>query len=58
MLSYRCVKCPEYWECGDYALMAREGSRPGKVEVRCAYHARRIVESKLPPDEPVRAKPA
>lgn len=36
------VRCPDYWECGDYALMARDGSNPRKAEVRCAYHARRI----------------
>lgn len=36
------VRCPEYWECGDYADWARDGHKPGKVAVRCAYHARRI----------------
>lgn len=38
------VKCPDYWECGDYATHARAGHKPGKVAVRCEYHARRIEE--------------
>lgn len=36
------VRCPDYWHCGDYSTMARDGSRAGKAEVRCAYHARQI----------------
>ena len=35
------VKCPNYGLCGDYCTMARAGSRPGRVEVRCAYCARK-----------------
>lgn len=35
-------KCPEYWECGEYATEARAGSKPGKVQIHCAYHARRV----------------
>lgn len=38
------VKCPNYGLCGDYALMARKGSRPGKLQVLCAYCARRLEE--------------
>lgn len=34
------VKCPNYWECGDYALMGRfSPARENKVQVCCPWHA-------------------
>lgn len=38
------VKCPDFWQCGEYADMARLGSTPTKVELRCKYHARKVEE--------------
>lgn len=41
------VRCPHYWRCGDYADTARQGSKPGKVQVACRPCASRIEREEL-----------